>query len=265
VYGSRPGTHLSRLRGRAPELSEYRLYRQGDDPRDLDWKLLARSDRAFVRLSDDRAIHPTMLLLDASASMAWPTDSLTKWHALGGVAVGLASLAQQAGDPVGAVIVGKGEPVRCAPSARPDVLARLIHALSGVEFGATESLAAVWSHLPPRAREVLVSDLLGDDDACRREAAARIAAGSEVVVVHVISSAELDPPRDIVLARDPDAPGVVRPFDDAARGQYREAFQAWQERTRGDWTSVGARYIRIIAEEDLAHALRSIVHRPGSG
>ena len=54
--GALPGVHVSRLRGAAPELSEYRLYRQGDDPRRLDWKLLARSDRAYIRLAEDRAI-----------------------------------------------------------------------------------------------------------------------------------------------------------------------------------------------------------------
>src|SRR5687767_16014084 len=72
VGGALPGTHQSRLRGSAPELSEYRPYRQGDDPRRLDWRLLARSDRAFIRLSSDRAVLPTMLVLDASASIDFP-------------------------------------------------------------------------------------------------------------------------------------------------------------------------------------------------
>src|SRR5678810_56818 len=73
VPGALPGAHHSRLRGAAPELSEYRVYRQGDDPKRIDWRLLARSDRAYIRLATDRAILPTMIVLDASASMAYPT------------------------------------------------------------------------------------------------------------------------------------------------------------------------------------------------
>ena len=54
--GVLPGAHESRRRGTSPELSEYRAYRQGDDPKQLDWKLLARTDRAFVRLAEERSI-----------------------------------------------------------------------------------------------------------------------------------------------------------------------------------------------------------------
>src|SRR6266851_3149666 len=54
-----PGAHRSRRRGTAVEFTEYRPYRQGDDPRRLDWKLLARTDRAYLRLTDDQAVLPT--------------------------------------------------------------------------------------------------------------------------------------------------------------------------------------------------------------
>ncbi len=59
VRGGIPGAHTSRLRGISAEFTEYRPYRQGDDPRRIDWKLFARSDRAYIRLSNDRAILPT--------------------------------------------------------------------------------------------------------------------------------------------------------------------------------------------------------------
>src|SRR6476646_11876229 len=80
VAGGPAGIHQSKLRGTSAEFSEYRLYRQGDDPRRIDWRLLGRSDRAYIRLATDRAILPTMLLLDASASMAFPVATRDKWH-----------------------------------------------------------------------------------------------------------------------------------------------------------------------------------------
>src|SRR3990172_6521269 len=66
------GSHRSRLHGLSAEFTEYRPYRQGDDPRRLDWKLLARTDRAYLRLTNDRATLGTLLVVDASASMAYP-------------------------------------------------------------------------------------------------------------------------------------------------------------------------------------------------
>src|SRR5688572_15250045 len=93
ALGALPGTHRSRLRGTAPELSEYRLYRQGDDPRQLDWKLLARSDRAYIRLAEDRSLLATWFVVDASASMAFPEETKGKWRLAVDVALGLASVA----------------------------------------------------------------------------------------------------------------------------------------------------------------------------
>ena len=54
------------------EFVEYRGYRQGDDTKRIDWKLLARTDRAYIRLSQERTLLPTALMVDASASLAFP-------------------------------------------------------------------------------------------------------------------------------------------------------------------------------------------------
>src|SRR5581483_7426243 len=78
VAPSAPGSHRSRRHGIALEFTEYRPYRQGDDPRRLDWKLLARTDRAYVRLTDDHTVLPTTIVVDASASMAYPAATLGK-------------------------------------------------------------------------------------------------------------------------------------------------------------------------------------------
>src|SRR6478735_11701764 len=80
VRGGIPGAHTSRMRGTSAEFTEYRPYRQGDDLRRIDWKLFGRSDRAYIRLSNDRSILPTMIVLDATASMAFPVATLGKWR-----------------------------------------------------------------------------------------------------------------------------------------------------------------------------------------
>ncbi|MDQ4081211.1 MAG: DUF58 domain-containing protein, partial [Gemmatimonadota bacterium] len=98
--GSTSGTHRSRPRGVSPEFTEYRPYRQGDDPRRLDWRLLARTDRAYLRITSDRATLSTLVLVDASASMAFPVQSLGKWDHARRLAIGLVGVAHASGDPV---------------------------------------------------------------------------------------------------------------------------------------------------------------------
>lgn len=258
VSGVHTGAHLSRLRGRAPELSEYRLYRQGDDPRQLDWKLLARSDRAFIRLSDDRAVHPTWLVVDASASMAFPAESLAKWRMARALAVGFAAVAQRSGDPVGAAIVADKGDVRVRARTRADVLVELVSALSSVSPAGASPLAPSLLHIPERARVVIVSDLLGDEGAVRGAAAARAAAGGDVLVLHVVSNVEIDPPASITLAVDPEDPTVERPLDPEAHRAYRERFAEWRDEVARGWRLAGATYREVRAEEDPALVVRAV-------
>src|SRR5438270_12314544 len=104
VSGALAGVHRSKQRGTSAEFTEYRLYRQGDDPRRIDWRLLARSDRAYIRLATDRAVLPTTIVLDASASMAFPTATRAKWQLAQELAVGLAAVTHASGDPVGVAV-----------------------------------------------------------------------------------------------------------------------------------------------------------------
>lgn len=259
VSGVHTGSHLSRLRGRAPELSEYRLYRQGDDPRQLDWKLLARSDRAFIRLSDDRSVHPTWLLVDASASMRFPVSTEAKWRTACALAVALAAVAQRSGDPVGAAIVGANGTAQIRSRSRSDVIAELMTALGDVTPGGASDIAPAILHIPARARLVILSDLLGDEAALRHASGARASAGGDVHMLHIISADEVDPPSGIALAVDPEDPTIERPMDAAARATYHHRFGEWRDETARAWRLAGVAYRQVQAEFDAARLVRAIV------
>ena len=277
VPGVLPGSHPARLRGPGGEFSEYRAYRQGDDPRRIDWRLLARSDRAFVRLADDHALLPTVCVVDASASMAFPADGPArhaKWHQAAAVAVGLAAVAHGAGDPVGLTIAapdgpgaGPGAGARSLPPrSRRGVVAELTAALSAVAPGGSPPLAPAAARAPARCRLVLISDFLGDADgaggdaaALRRAAAAHAAAGGEVYAVHVVAAEELELPRGLAVAVDPEAPRLRRPLDASGRAAYARAFAAWRDDLARAWRDAGAAYTLVRADEPPAHAVRRVV------
>ncbi|ODT00510.1 MAG: hypothetical protein ABS52_18425 [Gemmatimonadetes bacterium SCN 70-22] len=265
VGGTHTGAHPSRLRGRAPELSEYRLYRQGDDPRQLDWKLLARSDRPFTRLADDRAVHPTWFLVDASASMAYPATTHAKWAMARALTVGLAAIAQRSGDPVGAAIVAAGGTAFVRARTRADVLLELMSALGSVTPSGSPQGAPALLQVPMGARLVVVSDLLGDEGALRRAAATRASARGDVHVLHVVARDELAPPPSVALAVDPEDPAIERPLDAVARAAYQARFAAWREETALAWRLSGAAYRQVQAEEDAALVVRAVATSAPAG
>lgn len=267
VGAALPGAHRSRQRGTSGEFTEYRLYRQGDDPRQLDWKLLARSDRAFVRLTDDRALLPTWFVVDASASMQFPrqdaeTDASarpSKWSVACALTVGLAAVANASGDPIGLIVSGRDGPTRLAARMRRGTVGEFALTLNRTLVGADAPMAPLLTALPPRARIVVISDLLGDADALLRAAAQRAAAGGIVECVHVVAMEELELPDGSHLARDPDAAFAPRSMDQRVQSEYRSRFDAFRAECARRWRAAGAGYVEARTDVSVARMVRRIV------
>jgi uncharacterized protein (DUF58 family) len=257
VAGATLGAHPSRLRGNSSEFSEFRPYRQGDDPRRIDWRLLARSDRAYVRLTTDRATLRTHVLVDASASMAFPQPQLTKWRRACEVAVGLSAVAHAEGDPIG-LTVATEPPVVLAARARRSAIVEMIRALDAVTPSGSAPLAPLLASA--RAQRIaVVTDLLGDADQLLAGARLRIAAGDEVTVVHLVASEELDPPGDALLAVDPEQSALRRTLDAATRSDYVRRFSAWLAGTADAYRAAGVRYVRADVSEPAPKLVRRVV------
>ena len=67
--------HLSSHQGQSLEFSDLKGYAFGDDPRGIDWKVFARTDKLYVRRYLDETNLTAHLLLDASGSMAYPVGA----------------------------------------------------------------------------------------------------------------------------------------------------------------------------------------------
>lgn len=250
------GTHRSRLRGLSAEFTEYRPYRQGDDPRRLDWKLLARTDRAYLRITSERSILGTLVVVDASASMAFPQPGQDKWRTAAHVAVGLAGVAHAAGDPVGVAVPATDGTLRTPPRTRRGTLHAIAKVLASVAPAGTPPLAPALADLRA-GRVAVVSDFLGDRDATVRALGALAAAGTDVHAVHVVAREELEPPGTF-LAVDPETRTTRRPFAAPSRTAYRAAFDAWRLETARALRGAGAAVTEVVTDESPAHAVRRI-------
>ena len=262
------GDHASWMRGISTEFTEYRAYRQGDEVSKIDWKLLARSDRAYIRLSTERTVLPTMIVLDASASMAYPSATLEKWHYARQVAIGLASAAHNGRDPVGISVASDGGGHYLPVRTRRGIVHQILALLAGLEPGGSPRLAPVVNvaaRRHPRARIAIVSDFLGDADELLKIATERAAAGREVHAVHVIHTGEMSPSPAPALVVDPEQEDLKRPMTEFSRLRYLENFGAWRERLARDWRMAGAWYTQVVTDRAAAHAVRRIVLPPETG
>ena len=258
VPGTMTGAHRARARGVSSEFTEYRAYRQGDDPRRLDWRLLARSDRAYVRLSTDHAQLRTMIVADASASMAFPVDGHAKWMHCRRLAVGLAGVGHAEGDPVGCVVAASGGYVRAEPRSRRGVVSEIARLVDSVECRGSRELAPAISSSRSSPRIVVLSDLLGDLDAIIAAVRTHIAIGGEAHVVHIIAREEIDPPRGATTAADPEDAAVRRPLVDATRERYVAAFAQWRRETADRVRANGATYLETVTTDAPDQVVRRI-------
>jgi uncharacterized protein (DUF58 family) len=266
-----PGLHRSRQRGTAGDFTEHRAYRQGDDPRRLDWRLLARSDRPYVRLTDEWTQVATWFVLDASASMHFPdppaAGRASKWEVACAVTVGLASVAHAAGDPVAVLVRDARGTTALPPRARRGTVSQVMRLLDGIVAGGDGDVATGLAPVPRSARVVIVTDLLHDVDALLREGAWRAASGAVVECVHVVAAEEVDPPAGVHLARDPEgvvgragasAAASLRPLHPAAIASYRAAFDAFRHAMAQRWRAAGAGYIEARTDAPVASLVRAI-------
>jgi len=257
--GAYQGGHRSRRVGSSPEFMQYREYRQGDEPSKIDWKLVARTGRVAVRQTHDDSNFRTSILLDASASMAFPPTTLDKWNLAAAVAFGLCAVAQGDRDPVGIAVASGGELQILPPRARMSTAANVLGLLSNTTPSGSRPLAPVLAMLRTSNRIAIVSDFLGDADALLEMAKEMVASGREVFAVHVVSRAELAP-RDIgSLVVDPEEDTIRRPLDDSGVAEYQAAFTRWREELAAAWRAAGAVYHLAIDDDPADRVIRQVV------
>src|SRR5438067_9198121 len=100
VEGYMAGEHKSPFRGFAIEFTQHREYVAGDDTRHLDWKVLGRTDRYYLKQYEQETNYVANILLDGSESMKYGSGSITKLQYGKMMAACLAYLILHQGDAV---------------------------------------------------------------------------------------------------------------------------------------------------------------------
>ncbi len=256
VEGFCAGLHRSPYHGFSVEFSEYRQYTPGDDPRYLDWKLYARSDRYYVKRFEDETNLRCHLVVDLSRSMGFGSGEYTKADYAKTAAATLAYFLATQRDAVGVLTFDETITEYLPPRFRPGHMHRLMLALEHLPAGRSTDLAAplerIAEMVTKRGLIVLISDLLAPVETLKTRLGYLRARGHEAVVLRVLDPAEkefaFDHPamfRDLESGRDL----YVDPA--AAREEYLRRFGRHNEGIRQACTSLGIDLFEMTVDRPL--------------
>lgn len=227
-----PGIGLQSSRNQGPglEFAQYRAYQPGDDPRSVDWKLYARSDRHFVREAERESPLTVWVLIDATASMAQGDTDNRAWTRLAAarsVAACVLELALAQGERFGVVAVNERDIDLVPAGAGTRQRDRCLHQLHAVQahgrWPEQARLQPLWQHLGANALVLLLSD--GFDEAGVLLAERLAAARRELRFVQILTVGERDFSfRGDFRFRDPETGDEVLGNAEAMRADYLVRF-----------------------------------------
>jgi uncharacterized protein (DUF58 family) len=200
VEGLMSGVHKSRAKGFSVEFEEHREYSPGDEIRRIDWKALGKFDRYFIKEYEDETNLRAYLLLDASASMNYASDGITKFDYACTLTASLAYLILKQQDAAGIVTFSNRIEAFVPPRAKRDYLTQILHALEnrgpGGETNVGKILEDIAGQIKRRGLIVLVSDLLDEPAEILSGLRHFRFKGNDVIVFHLLDPAEMSLPFD---------------------------------------------------------------------
>ena len=200
VEGLLSGLHESPYRGYSVEFAEHREYAPGDEIRRIDWKAYGKFDRYFVKEYEEETNLRAYLLLDASASMDYGSQGISKFDYGCYLAVSLAYLMLRQGDDVGLVTFGAQVQRYIPPRSGLKHLQAVTSLLEATrpegETHLDQALREIGGKLKKRGMIIVISDLFDTPDLVLRALKYFRHRRNEVMVFHLLDNNELDFPFD---------------------------------------------------------------------
>jgi uncharacterized protein (DUF58 family) len=261
------GAQHSQRKGAGLEFQQYRSYQPGDPIRHIDWKLFARSDRYFVRGSEQESQMHVCFLLDATASMAQPSldfPELSKMHYARSWIASLCWLLQRQGDRFSLIVLSDLEirqvPIGQGEQQQHAIALELSRVQAAGHWPSGSQLRAVWPQFEQPCQVVLVSDFFERADEISHIAARLHAAGRTCLPLQLLIEAEQTFPfsGDLQI-RNPEVAGVTQLNAEAQRAQYLAAFQRAQDRLARKFSAWQSPLISATIERPLELSLRRFI------
>jgi len=266
VEGSIVGQHRSPVKGASVEFRQHRFYTPGDEPRRLDWRIFARTDRPYIKEYDEETNLRCVLMLDCSGSMAYAGKSGPKHEYAAKLVASLAYLMLGQTESVGLGLFGARLDQWIAPHAGSKQLARVVDALERSaprgQARTAHAMQQVADRLGRRSLIILVSDCFTPVQKLRDGLARLRHDRHETILLQVLDRDEVEFPfRTWVRFRglEGERPQLVEPA--MMRRLYLESFRAHRRSLEETCRALGAEFYSFATEKPLIDSITSFLHR----
>ena len=269
------GAYRSRFRGRGVDFLESRNYQPGDDIRNMDWRVTARTGKAHTKVFQEERERPVLVVLDAGPTLYFGTRRRLKSVAAGQLAAAVAWSAVRRGDRIGGFLFAPGRHREIRPAGGRRGAMRMIQGL--VDWLQPEqqdadspeplstALERVRHTVRPGSLVVIISDFFGLDEHCNRHLS-RLRQHSDVIGCQVLDAAE----HELPVGRYPITDGEQATVLDTSRSASRNRYEAMSNKhinePRRLFQKHNCGWMVLNSDDDpvdvLGRELRVLVGRP---
>jgi uncharacterized protein (DUF58 family) len=260
VEGYMAGEHKSPYRGFAIEFAQHREYSHGDDTRHLDWKVVGRTDRYYIKQYEQETNYVANVLLDGSESMKYGSGKLTKLHYGKVIAACLSYLILNQRDAVALGLFDTSMRDYAPRSDSKATIHNLMARLAAFEPKAQTNIGAVLHDMARQTRRkgivIVISDFFDDEQAVLDGIQHLRFGGNEVIVFHVMDPYELEFPFMGLVEFEglEQVPKILtRPSE--IRKSYLREVEAFRTRLRDGCERNNCHYILVNTSQSLDEVL----------
>jgi uncharacterized protein (DUF58 family) len=260
VEGTTTGLHKSPLKGSSIEFRQHRFYVPGDEPRRLDWRVLGRTDRPYIKEYDEETNLRCAIVLDRSGSMGFASGTMGKFEYASRIVASLAYLMLSNTEAVGLGLFHDRLESWVSPRAGQGQLGRVIETLErSAAAGSSDPARAmheVAERLGRRSLVIMMSDLFSPVAAVRRGLARLAHDGHELIVLRVLDSAEVRFPfRSWSRFRGLEGESPLLCDSALVRRVYLKNFRQHEDELVAATRDHGAQYATFVTDKPVVDAI----------
>ncbi len=266
VEGATIGLHKSPLKGASIEFRQHRFYVPGDEPRRLDWRVLGRTDRPYIKEYDEETNLRCVLLLDCSGSMGYGAKAGIKFAYAAKLVAALAYLMLGQTESVGLSLMRKRLDNWMTPHGGTQQLSRLVDVLERAvprgESSIDACLHETADRLDRRALVIVVSDFFSPATPLRDGLAHLRHDRHEVIALRVLDRDEIEFPFRTwsrFRGMEGERPALCEPA--LVRKTYLDNFGRHQAALEGGCRALGVEFHSFVTDEELIDTLTRFLHR----
>lgn len=262
VEGFMSGANKSQTIGSGQEFSQYRSYEPGDDLRQFDWKMYARSEKYFIKQAEVETNITVKFMVDASHSMAYEEDGVSKLHYAKVMTAALAYLAKKQRDSFGLCIVNEKQIDIIHPRFEQQQFLRFLQSLVKATPAHKWKKTGIEYLFDHRGKEMIIfiTDLYDDEGDLLNFISRLKTKRNEVMVFHLMGKRELELGFEgSVTFRDLESGATLKVDTRTEKDRYSNRIQAWIKQSRLGLLEKDINYHTVSMGDNISEVLRDFL------